>query len=77
MRTLTHLRDFMDENTLKFLPGNLQSGNFILLRQNREIEEKVGGKKIKHFATVLQVFNKSGTWIGEITHPDYFPDEKS
>jgi hypothetical protein len=76
MRTLSHLRDFLNEETLKFLPGNLRSANFIILRQNKEVEELVGKKIIKVFSTVLQVFDKNGTWIGEITHPDWIPDEK-
>ena len=69
VRNLTHLRDFMDEETLKFLPGNLRSANFIFLRQNKKDEKGM-------FNTVLQVFDKDGTWIGEITHPDYIPDGK-
>lgn len=76
MKTLTHLRDFMDEETLKFLPGNLHSANFIFLRQNKMIEETIGKAVVNHFSTVLQVFDKDGTWIGEITHPDYIPDGK-
>lgn len=77
MRTLTHLRDFMTEETLKFLPGNLRSANFIILRQNKETEQKIGRVTTKTFNTVLQVFDKDGTWVGEITHPDYIPDGKS
>ena len=76
VKSLTHLRDFMNEETLKHLPGNLRSANFIFLRQNKEVEETVGKRKIKVFSTVLQVFDKNGTWIGEITHPDWIPDEK-
>mgnify|MGYP001611648651 CR=1 FL=1 len=66
----------MDEETLKFLPGNLRSANFIVLRQNKEVEQDIGKTKVKTFSTVLQVFDKDGTWIGEITHPDYIPDGK-
>ena len=75
MKTLTHLRDFLNEETLKFLPGNLRSANFIILRQNKEVEETVGKKKINVLGIVLQVFDKNGNWIGEIIHPDYIPDE--
>lgn len=76
MKILSSLRDFLDAETLKLLPGNLRSANFIVLRQNKEVEEIIGKKKVKILSTVLQVFDKNGTWIGCIEHPDYIPDEK-
>ena len=36
MHILRSLRDFLDTETLKFLPGNLQSGSFMLLRAHTE-----------------------------------------
>ena len=76
MHTLTHLRDFMDEETLRNLPGNLRSANFIILRQNKEVEETAGKKKINVSGIVLQVFDKNGNWIGCIEHPDYIPNQE-
>lgn len=75
VHTLTHLRDFLDEETLRSLPGNLRSANFIVLRQNKELE-RTGKNKMKVFGTVLQVFDKNGTWIGCIEHPDYVPNHE-
>lgn len=69
VKSLTHLRDFMDEETLKFLPGNLRSANFIFLRQNKKDEKGM-------FNIVLQVFDKDGTRIGCIEHPDYIPSNE-
>ncbi len=68
MKTLTHLRDFLTEEELKFLPGRMQAGNFILLQQNKQDEKKL-------FHMVLQVFTADGTWIGEISQPDWIPSK--
>lgn len=77
MRTLTHLRDFMTEEELKFLPGRLQVGNFMLLEQHfSDKVEKDGKTHISNFRTVIQVFTASGTWIGCIEKPDFIPSNK-
>jgi hypothetical protein len=68
MRTLRHLRDFMDEDQLKWLPGALQIENCILLRQNSKDANGV-------FKVLVQVFDSKGTWIGEITNPDFIPEK--
>ena len=65
MKMLRHLRDFMTEEQLKFLCGAMEVENCILLRQNKT-EDGI-------FKVVLQVFDHKGTWIGEITNPDYIP----
>jgi hypothetical protein len=69
MRTLSHLRDFMSEEQLKWLPGTMHVENCILLRQNKTDESGI-------FKVVLQVFDHKGTWIGEIEQPDFIPDGK-
>jgi len=69
MITLSSLRDFLTEEELKFLPGRLLVKNCILLTQHKPEE----GKPTK---IVLQVFDPSGTWIGEITNPDFIPLSK-
>ena len=73
IRTLTTLRDFMDQESLKFLPGNLKAGTFMLLMQN-----KINSKEEKDqtFKRVIQVFDETGTWIGEISNPDFIPSSK-
>jgi len=65
LKNLKHLRDFLDAEQLKWLPSNIKVENCILLTQNKEIDGV--------FTTVLQVFDSSGTWIGEITMPDFIP----
>lgn len=67
MRTLRHLRDFLDAEQLKFLPGAMLVENCTLLRQNRTDENGV-------YKVVVQVFDHKGTWIGEVTNPDYIPE---
>lgn len=69
MRELQHLRDFLDENALKWLPGNLLTGQFILLRESIREEDKP-------YRQVLHVFDQSGTFIGTVEHPDYIPVNK-
>jgi hypothetical protein len=69
MRTLSHLRDFMDEETKKWMVGNFQVQPCVLLRQNKTDENGI-------FKVVLQVFDHTGIWIGEITNPDYIPEAK-
>lgn len=66
LRTLKSLRDFLDEEQMKFLPGNLLVMNCILLTQHKKNKDGV-------HTTVLQVFEESGTWLGEITSPDWIP----
>lgn len=70
MRELKHLRDFLTEEELKFLPGRLLAGNFMLLQQHRS-EMKDGVRQ--NFRQTVQVFTADGTWIGCIEHPDYLP----
>jgi hypothetical protein len=69
MRTLRHLRDFMSEEQLKFLPGAMQVENCILLRQDGKDANGV-------YQVVLQVFDSKGTWIGSIERPDFIPNQK-
>lgn len=68
MRVLKHLRDFMTEEELKFLPGRLKAENCMLLTQHTKDEQGM-------HKTILQVFTADGTWIGEIEHPDYIPSK--
>lgn len=42
------------------------SGSFILLKQNKKNSKNM-------METILQVFDEGGTWIGEISNPDYIP----
>lgn len=70
MQILNTLRDFLKEEDLKFLPGNLQVGSFMLLRQNKKDKQDDGSTK---FHQVLQVFDEGGAWIGEITDPQFIP----
>jgi hypothetical protein len=67
MKQLKHLRDFLDDEQMKWLPSNLQVRNCILLRQQKEDDNGITGN-------VLQIFDETGTWIGEITNPDYIPN---
>lgn len=67
MRTLRHFRDFMTEEQLKFLPGSLLTGQFILLKNSR------GGTKEEPWYQVIEVFDQGGTWIGTIENPDWIP----
>lgn len=69
MRMLKNLRDFLDEEALKFLPGNLITGQFIILREN--IKNKEGLHQ-----QVLHVFDQGGTWVGTIENPDWIPSSK-
>lgn len=65
-QTLNSLRDFLDAEQLKWLPGNLQVRTCILLTQN------VGGED-EPMRTILQVFDESGTHIGTIENPPFIP----
>lgn len=69
MKILRHLRDFMDADTVKGLLGDFQADTFILLRQFKADKNGVH----RH---VVQVFDKRGTWIGEISNPDWIPKQK-
>lgn len=84
LRTLGHLRDYLNEETLKFLPGNLQSGHFILLRESGKKDKLLHPTQLTEhdkqfspdtFHTVVRVFDDSGTYIGTITHPDFWPSK--
>jgi hypothetical protein len=57
----------MSEEQLKWLPGALQAMPCILLRQNTTDANGV-------YKVVVQVFDNKGTWIGEVTNPDYIPE---
>lgn len=67
MRQLSSLRDFLDAEQLKWLAGNLRVQSCILLRQNKLDEQNC-------MRVVLQVFDRQGTWIGEIAQPDFIPE---
>jgi hypothetical protein len=66
MQALRHLRDFLSEEQLKWLPGNIRVESCILLQQHKK-----GGDGITR--GVLQVFDAKGIYIGEISNPDYVP----
>lgn len=66
MQSLKNIRDFLDEEQMKWLPNNLLVENCILLTQNKKDNKGV-------HTVVLQVFDRTGIWIGEITHPDWIP----
>lgn len=68
MQMLKHLRDFLDEEQMKWLPSNFKIEPCILLTQNKNIDGV--------FKIVLQVFDSNGTWIGEITNPDFIPKKQ-
>lgn len=68
IRALSHLRDFLTEEDLKWLPGNLRSDVFITLKK----QIKQGPENL--FGTKLLVFDKTGTYIGEIISPDFIPE---
>lgn len=70
IRALKHLRDFIDDETKKWMPGKLQARTCILLVQNK------GGDDGTPFHCVVQVFDQSGTWIGEIAEPDFIPGSR-
>lgn len=108
MRALQHLRDFLDEQTLKQLPNSLMTGQFILLKHsiggksrkplplcpNCELELKEKGKvtycpkckkdqkawdekyPLEPWRQVIEVFDQGGTWIGQISDPDWIPSTK-
>lgn len=69
LQILQSLRDFMDEETLKWLPGNIQADTFILLPQSRKDEKGVHQR-------VIHVFDKGGTYIGEISNPHFIPKQQ-
>ncbi len=64
---LQSLRDFLDPEQLKYLPGNLRVENCILLTQHKEDSEGIT-------RTYLQIFDHHGNWIGEC-QPDYIPND--
>lgn len=65
IKQLKHIRDFLDDEQMKWLPTNLKVESCILLTQNKLVDPV--------YSTVLQVFDSGGTWIGEITNPDFIP----
>src|SRR5438132_890546 len=77
MKMLRHLRDFLTEEELKFLPGRLHAHQVLFLEQNKEVETNIGDTKAKIFTRVIQVFTADGTWIGEVPHPDFIPSKEN
>jgi hypothetical protein len=69
IRALKSLRDFLDTEQLKWLPGNLKVVPCILLTQN------VGGDT-GPMRTILQVFDAEGVHIGTIENPAFIPNKK-
>lgn len=82
LKSLSHLRDFLDDEALKFLPGNLLTGQFILLKAHHIDGKPVNDfvmnefNKDKTYKTVIHVFDQGGTYIGTIEHPDWIPSVK-
>lgn len=92
MRTLSHLRDFLDEEALKFMVGNLMTGQFILLKEHSRPkpkgkpgeEEKINDygidkaqkEVVRTFHTKIHVFDQGGTFIGTIENPDWYPEPR-
>lgn len=68
VRELRSLRDFLDDEQLKWLPGNFQLQTCVLLVQN-VITSGTARR-------VVQVFSDTGTWIGTIENPDWIPSKK-
>lgn len=66
MQVLKTIRDFLTEEKLKWLPGNMQIRSCILLKDNITDERSV-------FRTVLHVFDDGGIYIGTIDSPHYIP----
>ena len=65
---LKTLRDFLNAEQLKWLPGNLRVGSCIMLRQTVERDGLT--------TIVLQIFDSEGTYIGEIAKPEWIPQGK-
>ncbi len=66
MVVLKTLRDFLTEEILRWMPGNLRSCNIVMLREHRKIE----GHPIE---TVIHIFDAQGTYLGSIDHPAIDP----
>lgn len=60
LRVIPTLRDFLDEEQLKWLPGNLKVEICILLKKN-EIDSETNVMK-----TSIYVFDNEGCLIGKI-----------
>lgn len=77
IRILSHLRDFLTEEQVKWLSGNIQIENCILLTQHQTLpiptEDVARGVNVGNHKTVVQVFDSKGIWIGEISNPDFIP----
>ena len=88
MQTLSHLRDFLDDEALRFMPGNLLTGQFILLREHmraqslekntdlRSTDEKSPKEFVRTFHTKIHIFDQGGTFIGTINDPEWYPEAK-
>ena len=66
IQTKLSLRDFLDEEQLKWLSGNLRVKNCILLVQNKEDKKKI-------MRQVVQVFDEKGNFVGSIENPQFIP----
>lgn len=58
LQVIPTLRDFLDEEALKHLPGNLKVQNCILLKESKIVDGV--------FETYLHVFDEDGSLIGTI-----------
>lgn len=77
MQVLKTIRDFMKEDTLKNLVGNLHVHNCILIEESKmdtKIED--GQTVMSNFKRVLHVFESSGVYVGTIEHPHYIPKSR-
>lgn len=59
------LRDFLDEEQLKWLPGNLKVELCILLTKHED------DQKTKISRAVIYVFDQSGCFIGKIENKSF------
>ncbi len=76
MQVLKSIRDFMNQETLKWLPGNIQSRVCTLLKESlSDTKTENGVTHHSNFRTVLHVFDEGGTLIGTIEHPHYIPSK--
>jgi len=67
LQTLLTIRDFLDEEQMKWLLGNLKVKNCILLVRNKKnVEGRI-------FTQELLIFDEEGIWLGTIEKPQYIP----
>ena len=70
LRILPTIRDFMNEETKKYLPGNLVVENCIILTKHEKNEKE------RTLKTHLYIFDHTGTLIGKIIDPEFIPLRK-